>query len=165
MAFVNANFGLKDLTLALGFALGVAACTTPASPPGNPAVASPTAVVSAVTEQNVQGLQWTAVAIDGAVPVLQPKPMLRWTGPQQIVGSGGCNQFRGKAVVAPGSLRIGPLGGIGKACIPVASGQEDMFFKALENTRSAQLVDGQLVLMDEQGKQLARFEGASVKAK
>jgi heat shock protein HslJ len=35
--------------------------------------------------------------------------------------------------------------------------QEDRFFKALELTRKARLERDQLVLMDDNGKQLARF--------
>ena len=35
--------------------------------------------------------------------------------------------------------------------------QEDLFFKALEMTRKARLDRDQLVLMDEAGKEMARF--------
>jgi heat shock protein HslJ len=35
--------------------------------------------------------------------------------------------------------------------------QEDLFFKALELTRKARVENDQLILMDDAGKQLARF--------
>ena len=116
-----------------------------------------------MTEQNLQGAEWTALAIDGVRQVTTPKPTLRWTGPQQIVGSAGCNQFRGRAVLEGSSLRIGHIAGVGRACITAPSGQEDMFFKAIENTRNARMENGQLVLLDESGKTLARFDASSLR--
>ena len=141
----------------VGMACLLTACTTvplPATP-----------VVAAVTEQKLLGVEWTAVAIDGATPVANPRPTLRWTSPQQMVGVGGCNQFRARVVMGPDSLRIGPIAGFGTACLSNPSGQEDMFFKALENTQSARMEDKQLVLIDSAGKVLLRLEPTSYSAR
>jgi heat shock protein HslJ len=142
------------VTLVATCVVALGGCSAPPQQP---------AVVAAATTQNLMGVQWTAVAIDGATPVLEPRPTLRWTTPQQIVGSGGCNQFRGRAVAGADGLLIGPLGGVGTACVSAPGGQEDLFFKALENTRKAQLEDGRLVLLDTAGKVLARLESAGAK--
>lgn len=55
------------------------------------------------------------------------------------------------------SLHLGPLASTGRACLSMPGSQEDKFFKALELTRKARLERDQLVLMDDSGKQLARF--------
>ena len=135
-------------------AVALSGCSVPPQRP---------AVVEVATAQRLMGVQWMAVAIDGVTPVLEPRPTLRWTTAQQIVGSGGCNQFRGRAVAGADGLLIGPLGGVGTACVSAPGGQEDLFFKALENTRKAQLEGGLLVLLDADGNMLARLESAGAK--
>jgi heat shock protein HslJ len=139
-----AIMGLALLVLGLG---GLVAC----SPPKR------VAVVTAVTADSLMGVQWSAVDIDGAALVVEPRPTMRWTTPQQMVGTGGCNQFRGRVTLVADGLRIGPIGGVGVACVSAPGGQEDLFFQALENTRKARLEDGQLVLLDAADKTLARF--------
>lgn len=141
-------------TLVATCAVALSGCSAPPQRP---------AEVEAATAQSLMGVQWTAAAIDGVTPLVEPRPTLRWTTSQQIVGSGGCNQFRGRAVVGVDGLLIGPLGGVGTACVSAPSGQEDMFFKALENTRNARLEDGRLVLLDAAGKVLARLESGGAK--
>lgn len=153
MAIAPLRTTLILLTIALGSALGLTACTAPVQAP----------VVSTVSEHNLQAKEWTAIAIEGVGQVTNPKPTIRWTSAQQIVGSGGCNQFRGRAVLGADSLRIGPVAGIGRACITTPSGQEDLFFKAIENTRNARLEDGQLLLLGESGKVLARLDASGSK--
>lgn len=153
MALADTRMALILHTTLLVSALGLTGCSAPVQAP----------VVSSVTEQNLPAAEWTALAIDGVGQVTTPKPTLRWAGPQQIVGSAGCNQFRARAVLEGNSLRIGPIAGMGRACITAPSGQEDMFFKAIEGTRQARLENGQLVLLGESGKVLARFDAASLK--
>lgn len=103
------------------------------------------------------GTEWAAFAIDGKPEVLNPKPKLRWLSADKVSGTGGCNGFSGPAVAGPDSLRLGPLASTGRACLSMPGSQEDLFFKALELTRKAKIERDQLVLMDESGKQLARF--------
>lgn len=113
-----------------------------------------------LTAESLMGIHWEAVAIDGVVPVTSPQPQLRWTGLERVSGSGGCNGFAGKAAVRSGEVRFGALVATGKPCRTAPSGQEDMFFKAIEQTRSVRLEDEQLVLVNAAGKTLARLAKA-----
>jgi len=129
-----------------------------------PRTSSPTAppsradqTPSAPVTMALAGTEWTAFAIDGKPEVLSPKPKLRWLSADKVAGTGGCNGFAGPAVAGPDSLRLGPLASTGRACLSMPGSQEDLFFKALELTRKARIERDQLVLMDETGKQLARF--------
>jgi heat shock protein HslJ len=122
-----------------------------AQPPVNLSITVP------VTPTVMAGTEWIAFSIDGVDEVLAPKPQLRWVQPERVTGTGGCNAFRGLAVSEDGSLRLGPLAPTGAACLSLPSSQEDLFFKALEQTRNAYLVQDQLVLMDQSGKVVARL--------
>ncbi|MEI8157293.1 MAG: META domain-containing protein [Burkholderiales bacterium] len=121
----------------------------------SPRVEAPVAQV--LTSASLAGTEWVAFAIDGTPEVTLPKPRLHWTSADQVVGTGGCNPFRGPAVAGAGALRLGPLASTGRACLSMPGSQEDLFFKALELTRKARLDRDQLVLMDDTGKVLARF--------
>jgi putative lipoprotein len=139
---------LRTSLAAVATALFVSACTlAPVQPVALPLVSD--AMV---------GSQWIAVTIDGVIPVVQPRPSLRWMGVDQVAGNGGCNGFTGKVTLnGDRSVRFGALAATGKACLTAPTGQEDLFFKALEQTRSAQLENGDLVLLDQNGKVLARL--------
>jgi heat shock protein HslJ len=141
----------KKLGASIGLALGVAWAL------GGCAMPEQEGVLSA---EKLQGPEWVAVSIDGVAAVRSPAPKLRWTGAEQVAGSGGCNAFVGSAVLQGSELRLGPLAATRRACMPTPSGQEDMFFKALENTRTARLEDEQLVLVDQTGKVLVRLAKA-----
>lgn len=134
------------IVLLVGF-LSACALSTRVEAPIAPATASAT----------LAGTEWVAFAIDGVPEVTLPKPRLRWASADQVTGTGGCNAFRGGAVVGSGTLRLGPLASTGRACLSMPGSQEDFFFKALELTRKARLERDQLVLTDEAGKELARF--------
>ncbi len=122
----------------------IAATKTPQTPPPPVSLA-------------LAGTEWTAFAVDGKAEVVNPKPKLRWLTADKVAGTGGCNGFAGPSVAGPDSLRLGPLASTGRACLSMPGSQEDLFFKALELTRKAKVERDQLVLMDESGKQLARF--------
>ena len=64
-----------------------------------------------------------------------------------LAGSGGCNSFVGKFSYELNTLKIGTLAATRKLCVPTPQGQEDKFFKALEMTQSAQVLNGELRLM------------------
>lgn len=146
---------MKMTTRAIGMAVVMAAALSAC------AVPEPQPVRTPLVAQHLVGVQWVALTVGGEVPVVDPKPQLRWTSPTLVVGVGGCNRFFGPATVAGDNLRIGPLSATGKACMTAPSGQEDLFFKALEQTRSARLEQGQLVLLDESGKVVMRLATAT----
>ena len=139
---------LRLMFTAIAVALVVSACALePVGPVTLPVV--PEAMV---------GTQWIAVAVNGVVPVVQPRPALQWTGVGQVAGNGGCNAFAGKAAMdGAQGLRFSDLAATGKACITAPTGQEDLFFKALEATRSARLENGDLVLLGQDETVLARL--------
>ncbi len=161
------RFALYPLVLG---ALLLGACATPpsgqrTSPVGAtqaPAASSSTnAVPAPATPVSMAGTSWVAFAINGVSEVVAPKPRLRWTSNDKVAGTGGCNGFTGRATVGLDDLRIGPLDSTGRACLSMPGSQEDMFFKALESTQKARLERDQLVLMDGNGKQMARFVKAN----
>ena len=156
---------IPQLRLTLGL-LAVAALlgACAVAPTGNNRASSPSAPVAALpapaaaTPLALAGTEWAAFAIDGKAEVVNPKPKLRWLSADKVAGTGGCNGFTGPSVAtAAGGLVLGPLASTGRACLSMPGSQEDMFFKALETTRKARIERDQLVLMDETGKQLARF--------
>ena len=114
-------------------------------------------IAPATASASLAGTEWVVFAIDGVPEVTLPKPRLRWASADQVTGTGGCNAFRGTALVGAGPLRLGPLASTGRACLSMPGSQEDLFFKALELTRKARLERDQLALMDESGKVVARF--------
>jgi heat shock protein HslJ len=122
------------------------------APPVVPAVAAPNLEV---------GTLWVAFAVDGVAEIVRPKPTLKWVSADQISGSGGCNGFTGRAVRVQDRLRIGPLAPAGKPCLSLPGEQEDLFFKVLEMTRKFRTEPGRLILEDDSGKVLARFQIAN----
>lgn len=139
--------GLKLVSLILVTVLSACAVPGPASRSADQPLTS-TALV---------GGEWVAFAIQGAPEVQVPKPKLRWTAPDQVTGTGGCNGFKGRSSANLSTLQLGPLASTGRACLSMPGSQEDLFFKALELTRKARVERDQLILMDDAGKQLARF--------
>lgn len=143
MAFSRSFF----LVLACGMALVLSACVLP---PVTPAMPRPV-----VSGADLVGTEWVAVQIAGVDTVAEPAPRLRWTGAEQVAGSGGCNAFFGRAVVQQGALLIGPLGATGRMCLSLPEGgQEDRFFKALESARGLRQNAGELWLEDGVGRRL-----------
>lgn len=156
MAFPQLRLTLSGLSVAaLLSACAVAPSSTSPAVSSTPVAALPAPTVP--TALALAGTEWAAFAIDGKAEVANPKPKLRWLSADKITGTGGCNGFTGPSVAAPDSLRLGPLASTGRACLSLPGSQEDLFFKALELTRKARIERDQLVLMDESGKQLARF--------
>ncbi|MES2952409.1 MAG: META domain-containing protein [Pseudomonadota bacterium] len=127
------------------------------TPAPAPSASLPAPSPAAPAALSLAGTEWVAFALNGVPEVTNPKPKLRWTSADKIAGTGGCNGFTGLSVVGPNSLSLGPLASTGRACLSMPGSQEDLFFKALELTRKARMDRDQLVLMDETGKQLARF--------
>jgi heat shock protein HslJ len=162
MAFPQLRLTLVTLSVAalLGACAvapsGKAPSSSPSSSSPAPVAAPPTPVAPAALA--LAGTEWSAFSIDGKAEVANPKPKLRWVSADKVSGTGGCNGFVGPAASgASGTLTLGPLASTGRACLSMPGSQEDLFFKALELTRKARIERDQLVLTDDNGKQLARF--------
>jgi putative lipoprotein len=101
---------------------------------------------------------WTAEEIGGAARAPGVASFVTLTADGEVRGRGGCNSFSGRYEVADGVLRIGPIGATRRACPPAEMAQEAAFFAALEAARGFRLQRGLLVLLDAEGKALARLE-------
>lgn len=137
--------------LATAFAIVLIGCATP----------TPTPAVLPLSGASLLGVDWIATVVDGVPYMQSPRPKLRWTSSDALSGTGGCNSFAGRATMGPkNSLRIGSLVPVGKPCMTEPGAQEDMFFKALEQTQQARLESGQLLLLAEDGRVLLRMAKA-----
>lgn len=137
----------------VGVAAALVACAVPGPVPQD---------TESVAVQALVGVDWVAIAIDGVVPVVSPEPRLRWSSGERVQGSGGCNGFVGTTIFQPGVVRFGSLAAQGRSCITAPAGQEDMFFKALEQTRNVQMEKNELLLLDHTGKVLTRLARAKL---
>jgi len=138
-----------SLWLGAGVLLGLLGC-----------VSQPESTQERVSDLDVQtllGPDWIVFAVDGVAAIADPAPRLRWSGADYVGGSGGCNSFVGKFSNASNNLKIGPLAATRMLCIPTPQGQEDKFFKALENTQHAHIVRDELHLLDGKGSVLIRL--------
>jgi heat shock protein HslJ len=142
-----ANIQMRNMWGVCAVAVLLSACTVPTTSPTSETT-NPAMLV---------GMEWGAVEIEGVVPVVHPQPRLRWITRSQIAGSGGCNGFTGTIQSAGDSIRVGPLAATGKACLTAPTGQEDLFFKAVEEARSVRLEGNQLWLLASNGKMLMRL--------
>lgn len=130
----------------------------PQSPPASQAGATQ------VDEVSMAGSAWMTLYVQDVGPVVDPKPYLQWMQSSRIVGSGGCNRFRGEAhLQGKEQLRFSALAATRMACMPEPGGQEDKFFKALELTRQARLEGEDLILLDQSGKVLAQLRRTDAK--
>lgn len=101
---------------------------------------------------------WTAEEIGGTPRAAGVASFLTMTADGEIRGRGGCNSFSGRYEMAGGELRVGPLGATRRACPPPAMAQEAAFFAALEAARGFRMQRRLLVLLDADGRPLARLE-------
>ncbi len=124
-------------------------------PMGSPPGAGPR---RAGTEPEVLVGTWTAVEIGGEANAPGVASFVTLTADGEVRGRGGCNSFSGRYEVTGGMLGIGPLGATRRACPAPAMAQEAAFFAALEAARGFRLQRGLLVLLDGDGKPLARLD-------
>jgi putative lipoprotein len=101
---------------------------------------------------------WTAEEIGGAPKAPGVASFVTVTADGNLRGRGGCNSFFGNYTVTDGVLAIGPLGATRRACEAPAMEQEAAFFTALEAARGFRLQRGLLLLLDADGRVLARLD-------
>lgn len=100
---------------------------------------------------------WIPKEISGeAVPENTPaRIVLGADGTAQ--GNGGCNGFTGTYRLEGESIAIGPLAATRRACLQPFMDLETRFFAALAAARAARIEDEGLVLLDGEGKPVARL--------
>jgi len=129
---------MKTRLFALSATFSLAAC---ASTPPAPALDSASLV----------GTSWTQGVGSNA-------PRLNFATAISVNGTGGCNNFSGKAELTGSKVTLGPLAATKKMCLGPPQHVEDVFFRALADARSLQLDGGQLVLLNQSGQEVARLD-------
>jgi heat shock protein HslJ len=122
--------------------LPLAACAS--GGPATPALDTATLVGSA----------WTQGAGGNA-------PRLQFHTATSVNGTGGCNTFSGKAELGGIAMKLGPLATTKKLCVGPSQAVEDAFYRALQDTASARIEAGQLVLLNAKGEEVARLDKAN----
>jgi heat shock protein HslJ len=130
------------LTAAIA-ALALAACSTSTTSSGG----------------RLEGTAWRAESIDGRPALdVQQQSTLRFFDRQLAGGSLGCNAYSTTYFADAAGLRFGEIAPTRKMCPAPTMDQEARFSTALQATSSSRVDEkGALVLLDAQGKPLARL--------
>lgn len=103
--------------------------------------------------------RWAPVQIGVVSVPAGSRATLEFMDGQRVSGNGGCNRYSGSAKVDDISLQFGELASTEMACADAGSmDRETQFFAALTATRRYRKDDGELVLLDEQGKMTVRLK-------
>jgi copper homeostasis protein (lipoprotein) len=110
-------------------------------------------------------IDWTLIALDGSAIAASAgasgAPLLRLNSAgSTVTGFGGCNRLRGSYTLAGDALSFGLMASTRMAC---AAGmpEEQAFVDMLSRAGRWRLDDGQLVLVDAGGREIARFKAAA----
>lgn len=126
-------------------ALGLAACQS-------------TGVGPAPSSDALQG-RWQVQSIDGDSVSPQSRAFIEFSEPPRLTGNGGCNRFFGMYRYDGRTLTIEPeVGSTKMACEATVMAQEQQLFQWLPEATRAALVEGQLHLLDSDGRTLVRAD-------
>ncbi len=105
--------------------------------------------------------QWRLTALRGAAPLDGHVPTLSWEADGRIHGLASCNRYFGEWSGTPQQLQLKSVGMTKMACFPDSVGQQETaFVQTLAQVRGLRMDGAQLVLEDEGGQALLRFERA-----
>ncbi|MBX9759844.1 MAG: META domain-containing protein [Beijerinckiaceae bacterium] len=122
------------------------------------AAAGPVATTPATAQADLIGSSWLAEDIMGAGVVDRAQSTLQPMPEGRIAGSGGCNRFTGKGVIAGGKVEIGLLATTRMACPPALMMQEDKYLKALAASKRYEIgPEGLMRFYDGAGAVTVRF--------
>ncbi len=112
-------------------------------------------------EPGVESNSWQPTRIDAAdvTPGADDRPLQLTLEAGGVAGFAGCNRFMGSYTLDGESLAFGPLAATMMACIDQGD-QEQRFLAALQATATWRLEDGELVLLDADGRPRLRFAAA-----
>lgn len=106
----------------------------------------------------LEGTDWTAIGMDGAVLNTERPPQLSFAQGGAFGGSGGCNRFSGQADLSGNHLEFPDnMAATLMACPPPLEEIEDQFFAALQRVTSYALAGDSLVLLDTAGEPVLTF--------
>lgn len=104
---------------------------------------------------------WLAEDIGGSGVVDNVQSTLTIAADGTVNGDSGCNGFGGTATIEGDRVTFGPMVGTLMACAEAVMDQERKFYDALDRTASFNVDEtGKLVLLDDEGAELARFAAA-----
>ena len=105
----------------------------------------------------IEGKDWLAESIQGGGVIDNAQTTLTVSTDGAVSGSGGCNRYFSKAVVAGENISFAEIGSTYVQCPSALMNQERKFLDALGKTRSYKIDMGKLVLFDDDGKEMARL--------
>ena len=106
---------------------------------------------------NLKNTSWNLTQINGQPIVPNSTPTLAFDS-ERASGSGSCNSFGGDYTLKGNKLTFGPLMSTMMACLDNGiMDQEFAYLAALQTTASYEVKDGNLLLLDAQGKVMAEF--------
>ncbi len=118
------------------------------------------AMASDLTSESLAGSAWVLKALP-PLDLLDDVGITLAFEDGQLAGTDGCNRFRGTYSFEDDGIRIGELAGTMMACPDPIMQQASRFTDALGQARGGRLEDGDLLLVDEDGELLARFNARS----
>lgn len=108
----------------------------------------------------LRGIDWNLLEIDGKAistsPDQQPTLLLDNEG-GHAAGSGGCNSYNAAFTQDETTLRLSPAMASKRGCAAEVNQLEMAFFQALSKVASQRINEGQLLLLDGEGKVLMRL--------
>ena len=117
------------------------------------------------TAAGIEDTKWVLLEVSGAhvSPLAGRKqPHILFDPAQKkVTGFAGCNNFFGSYELDGSALKFGPFGSTRMACPDLETGLEIEVFKALDKTRSWEIRDGRLLLLDDSDI-LARFTNENI---
>jgi len=116
------------------------------------ACASPTGKSSALP-----GTKWELVTLNGAAPVEGTSVTLFFGEDNKAGGNASCNTYSGSYKVAGSNLTFEQMMSTMMACEPAINEQEQEYLKVLGETKSYEVIGGNLTLKDASGNSLAEF--------
>jgi heat shock protein HslJ len=93
-----------------------------------------------------------------SIEALDEAPVTATFDGETVSGSGGCNSYSASYGTDGSTIDIGPVAATLMACPEPVMAQEQAFFEALELAAEFRVVEGELVLLDEDGEEVLRFD-------
>ena len=146
--------GVRTLVifLLITAALALAACAGPSG-------ATPS-LIRVAHPDTLDGTTWTAVLVDGVVPIVGREPTAIFDA-TRVSGTTGCNSYGGPYQYATGAIKFGPLVSTKIGCEAPIGAMEQHFATALDGATTVSIDDaGRLVLDGQTGS--ITFEVAPV---
>ena len=116
----------------------------------------PEADNSALQEELI-GTTWRLTDLTGQDVLADLPVLLSFMDSTSITGSGGCNRYFAEYTLSGNKLKLGPIGSTRMTCAEDTVQQEDLYFEALQQAKSVQLDEDQLIIECEGYVQPLRF--------